>query len=274
LSKATVSRGAYGLQLIGLRSSALVEPVPESWTPVRVERRALEEGAPDATRIEDELAELVFLNGWSLRIDRQDRSATFFVPPAVDDDELVHPYLTPLAEHIAAEADGRALFHGGAFVAGGGAWGVFAGRMGGKSTTLGRLAQLEVAVLTDDVLVLDGEEALAGPRCIDLRPDAAEHLAERSPEVRSGERRRLFLPPIEPAFPLRGFFFLDWGEALTAERLRPADRLASLRRFRRPETSPSLLLELARLPAWRVERPAGQRSLDGVCRHLLEAALG
>lgn len=273
-SETTATRGAYGLRFAGLDNAALVAPVPESWQQVRLERRTVDGRAPSSSSAGENIVEIVFLNGSSLRVDRRKSSVTFFVPPEVEDDELVHPYLAPAAVHFAGWL-GHTVFHSGAFVHEGGAWGVLGIRSGGKSTTLARLAQMNIPVLSDDILVLDGASALAGPRCIDLRPDAAKRLEEHSNTVRGGDRRRLPLPAIEPAVPLRGFFFLDWGENLAVYPLRPSERLALLNRSCRPETAnPVSLLELARLPAWRLTRPLGFETLEDVCRKLLDTAQG
>jgi hypothetical protein len=274
MDETTVTRGAYGLRLAGLTSSALVSPVPESWPQVRLERLAIDRRAPSLASADENVLETVFLNGSSVQADRRRATVTFFMPPEVEDDELVHPYLSPAAVQFAGWL-GHTVFHSGAFVHDGGAWAVLGVRSGGKSTTLARLAQSSTPVLSDDILVLDGVNVLAGPRCIDLRPDAAKRLEESSSIVRGGDRRRFPLPAIEPSLPIRGFFFLEWGEELAVRALRPSERLDLLNRSCRPETaSPASLLELARLPAWRLARPPGFETLDEVCGKLLDAAQG
>jgi hypothetical protein len=239
-----------------------VNPVPESWPLVRV-TRGPEALGPATTRIG--AGELAFDSGWSLSFDRESRAATLFVPDGVDDDELVHPHLASLARFFSPWLGYESL-HGGAFLTGGGAWAVLAARSGGKSTTLARLAGGGVPVLTDDVLVVDREDVLAGPRCIDLREGDL-------PAVRGGERRRLSLPQVAPAARLRGCFFLDWGDAVRLRPLRPAERLVALARNCLPaEGGRPFLLDLARLPAWRVTRPPSVETLDDVCGRLLDAA--
>jgi hypothetical protein len=189
----------------------------------------------------------------------------------VPDDELVHPLLAPAAMHFAAWL-GHAAFHGGAFVRHGRAFGVLAERNHGKSTTLARLAASGIPVLVDDALVVDNGIALAGPRCIDLRPEAVSDDSLES--VRGDGRRRLRLPPIEPSYPLGGVFVLRWDDELSLEPLPPSERLIALARHCRPEVGRTpALLELSRLPVWRVQRPRDPASLDDVCDRLLEAAL-
>ncbi len=274
MSNPTLTQGAYGFRLAGLVSSALVDAVPESWPLINVERRPIDEHTPKCSQAGDSVVEIVFPNHSALRIDRRRSTITFFVPPGMNADELVHPYLSPAAALFAGWF-GHAVFHSGAFVCDGGAWGLLGARSAGKSTTLAYLAQMDVPVLADDILVFDGEHALAGPRCIDLRPDAAVRFSERSNEVRGGDRRRLLLPPINAEVPVRGFFFFGWGESLAVSLLRPSERLALLNRSCLPEAAnPTALLELARLPAWRLTRPLGFETLGDVCGKLLDTAQG
>lgn len=260
--------GAYGLLLSGLESTAFVNPAPRTWTRVALERRPLECGPARTVRAEA-VHELAFANGSALRVERDTRRITFFVPEPLSDEELVHPYLAPAALTFAGWL-GHAAFHAGAFVNGCGAWAVVAGRTGGKSTTLAALAARGVPVLADDVLVVSDGSVLAGPRCIDLRGDAP--VPAGATEVRSGERKRVPLPPVEPSVPLCGFFVLEWGDDVALEPLRPAERLLALAARTRPETIPSShLLDLARLPARRLVRPQRLASLDDVCERLLDA---
>jgi hypothetical protein len=219
----------------------------------------------------DDTIDLSFESGWGIRLMREPATATFLVSERVGDDELVHPYLAPAAMHFATWL-GHGAFHGGAFVQDGRAFGVVAERTGGKSTTLAHLTDRDVPVLVDDVLVIANGNALAGPRCIDLRPEAAHHRSLSS--VRSDERRRLTLPPIEPSFPLAGIFTLEWGDALSVERLAPSDRLVALARHCRREVARKSLLEISQLPVWRVTRPRNLASLEKICDRLLQTTLG
>jgi hypothetical protein len=215
--------------------------------------------------------DLSFESGWGVSLRRETATMTFQVRRQVSDDELVHPLLAPAAMHFARWL-GHAAFHGGAFVQQGRAFGVLAERNGGKSTTLARLAAGGIPVLVDDALVVDKGVALAGPRCIDLRPEAvSDDLLER---VRGDERRRLRLPPIEPSFPLGGVFVLRWDDEPSLQPLAPSQRLLALARHCRPEVGGTpALLELSRLPVWRVQRPRDPARLDDICDRLLAAAL-
>lgn len=266
-----MGQGAYGLRLDGLDTPLLVSPVPESWPKVKV---TLDHETPPPSRSSygDNAIELSFEGGWGIALRRDAPTMTFQVPTRIKDDDLVHPFLAPAAMQFATWF-GHAAFHGGAFVQHGRAFGVFAARNGGKSTTLARLANVGIPVLADDLFVVDkSRNALAGPRCIDLRPEAVTDQIVES--VRGDDRRRLRLPQIEPAYPISGVFVLGWGGDLSMETLAPPERVVALSRHCPAEVArTSAVLELASLPVWRVERPRDLSCLDDVCNRLLETAL-
>ena len=264
------SQGVYGLCLEGLSTPLLVSPVPESWPRVRLAQDTETLPAEHSTFADDSI-DLSFEDGWGVSLRREASTITFQVRRIFSDDDLVHPLLAPAAMHFAAWL-GHAAFHGGAFVVAGRAFGVLAGRSGGKSTTLARLADEEIPILVDDVLIIDDGAALAGPRCIDLRPEAVDGRPLES--VRGDERRRLRLPPIAPSFPLGGVFVLRWDDEVSLELLPPSERLIALARHCRPEVGrSSALLELSRFPVWVMKRPRDPACLDDVCDRLLHAAL-
>lgn len=207
-----------------------------------------------------------------MRYDAAHRAATFFASRAIGDDELVHPYLAPVVHQLAPWL-GYTSLHGGAFIHEGGAWALLAARSGGKSTTLARLAQAGVAVLSDDLVAARETLVMAGPRCIDLRPESAREIDVDVREVRGGTRSRLELPMVEPSAPLRGFFLLDWGDRTDIAPLGPSERLVAVARHcDRQSARGRALLELAELPAFRIRRPPDLAELDTVCGKLLEAA--
>jgi hypothetical protein len=264
------AQGAYGLRLDGLSTSLLVSPVPASWPRVTLSQDANASPAERSTYSENAI-DLSYESGWGVSLRRETGTMTFQVRRPVSDDELVHPLLAPAAMHFAAWL-GHAAFHGGAFVMGGRAFGVLAERNHGKSTTLTRLATMGVPVLVDDALVVDNGIALSGPRCIDLRPEAVSDDSLES--VRGDGRRRLRLPPIEPSYPLGGIFVLRWNDGISFDSLPPSERLIALAGHCRPEVGrTSALLELSRLPVWRVQRPRDRACLDEICDRLLETAL-
>jgi hypothetical protein len=122
------------------------------------------------------------------------------------------------------------------------------------------LARHGVEVLGDDLLVVTGQRCFAGPRCIDLRPEAAAALsiAPDAPLVRSTERRRLMLGSCHGEYTLRGFVQLRWGADVGFERLLPAERLPLLLDHRRVVglgADFEHLLDLVALPFIRLTRP-------------------
>ena len=100
------------------------------------------------------------------------------------------------------------------------------------------LAALALAgreVLVDDLVVVDQCACYAGPRCIDLRPDAAGALGldGATAVVRSTERRRLPLPPARGSFQLRGFVHLASHGQLAVATIPPAEHFGLLVQHRR-----------------------------------------
>jgi hypothetical protein len=107
--------------------------------------------------------------------------------------ELVHPLLGRVASHVAL-AHGADGIHAGAIAGTGGAWAVVGPKGAGKSTLLASLATAGVPIVTDDVLVFRDGAAMAGPRCIDLRPDA-KGFGPGVDVRQSDPRHRISLPP-------------------------------------------------------------------------------
>jgi hypothetical protein len=206
-------------------------------------------------------------------------------PPAVDlvlsrptiAECVVAPHLTSAASTIALWA-GRAALHAGVFLHDGAAWALLGDKGHGKSSTLGWLATSGVPIVTDDLMVCDGDEVLAGPRCVDLRADAARRLGTGRDlgVIGTRERWRIDLPPCPPRAPLRGWIFLQWGTEVAVERLSPIDRLSRLAPHRAiavPWEDPVALLDLAARPAFVWHRPKGWRTIeDSVATLLAEIA--
>jgi hypothetical protein len=220
-------------------------------------------------------ARLLLRNGGEIAIDRAQGEILFTVPEPVSDQALVHPYLAPAAAVIARWL-GRESFHAGAFALDGGAWGVIGEREAGKSSLLAWLALQGRRVLSDDMLIVAGETAFAGPRSVDLRREAALHLGagEELGVVGARERWRVGLPPIDPEAPLAGWIFLEWGARVSVRPVDPGERLARLlhhRGVRLPPASHEELLVLASLPAWELRRPPSWGSLADAGECLLDA---
>ncbi|HKN94512.1 MAG TPA: hypothetical protein VJU60_09280 [Thermoleophilaceae bacterium] len=262
-------RGAYGFRFTGEPSLLdRLPPVPAGWPEIRLRqivgvRAGRAEGAVD---VGDEKAELL-VPGARLVLGRREALATVVAPQPLSSDRLLHPTLGYIASTFSHWL-GRLAFHGGAFSAGDGAVALLGERGDGKSSTLAWLAGAGCPPLTDDVVVLDGLTAFAGPRSIDLWPDAARALgvAHHAHSVRDGERERLVSAAVPPQLPLRAWVSLAWGEGPRLRPLTPSERYAALgaqlhvhRRGRLP--GDEALLDLLALPAFELVRPRSLRSL-------------
>lgn len=204
-------------------------------------------------------------------------TATFRTPEPPAGDALVHPHLA-VAAAGRNRLLGREVLHAGAVVVDGAAWALAGSNAAGKSTLLVTLAVLGRPVLSDDLLVVDGLTAFAGPRCADLRSPPARAGLPPSRPVRDGQRSRVLLPDAPAAAPLAGFVFLRWDAAgYAVDTLGAADRmrlLAPLMRWRFLPARPAGLLDLATLPAYEFRRPrdgepatAAQVLLTGLAEH-------
>jgi hypothetical protein len=171
-------------------------------------------------------------------------------------DEWVHPVLGRLLPALAARRGFDAL-HGGAVLGTEGAWILLGDREAGKSSLLGQCHLGGTAVVTDDIVVIEEMRCLAGPRCIDLRPEPARLLGVGTP-VRDATKARVALPAVRAETPIAGAIFLAWADRLDVVPLPPSERLRRLAVRRAGEgwpRSPSLLLDLAVLPAFELTRP-------------------
>jgi hypothetical protein len=170
-------------------------------------------------------------------------------------DEWVHPILGRLLPALAARRGFDAL-HGGAILGAAGAWILLGDRGAGKSSLLGQCHLAGGAIAADDIVVIEGMRCLAGPRCVDLRPEPARLLGIGTP-VREATKARVALPAVRAEAPIAGVVFLAWGDALALAPVRPAERLRRLAVRRAGEgwpRSPALLLDLAVLPAFELTR--------------------
>jgi hypothetical protein len=271
--------GAYGLRLLGLDGAReMLVPARESWPELAVERRV---GGPfnhGVDAVSATKARLQLVNGGEIAIDWTGRRVTVTTPRSPTDAELVHPYLAPVAA-IMSYWLMRESFHAGAFVVGDRVWAILGDRESGKSSTLAWLAESGHAIVCDDMLVLDEKTALAGPRSLDLRKEAAEALGVGEPlgVVGARERWRLTLEPVRDELPVAGFVFLDWGEQVSARPLLPSERVVRLsthRGVRLPPRDAARMLTFAGLPGWEITRPRGWDSLAAAGDRLLEIVSG
>ncbi len=266
--------GAYGLRLTGVDTVApLLVPAHDAWPRIEL---VSETGPPsdEAERVTESQAELRMLSGGRILIDRSAGRIVFVHEPKLEPADLVHPYLAPAAS-VFGRWLGRESFHAGALALNGGTWALLGDRGSGKSSTLAWLALNRQRIVCDDMLILDGDTALAGPRSIDLRQETARHLSAGEPlgVVGTRERWRLVLDQPEGPLAMRGWIFLAWGEKVelvpvpTAQKLR---RLITHRAVRLPSSEPAALLDLAALPGWELRRPRDLSSLDAAGHLLLE----
>ena len=222
-------RGVYGFVLAGLsHAGSLLVDAPDDWPTLRLERLA-DGQRPKAEHLGRDRATVWLAGDGFAELDRSSVSARIRVPDDATDGAIVHPFLAPVAL-VMGWWLGRDTFHGGGIVADGGVWGVLGDKTSGKSTLLASFALGGVEIVSDDVLIIDGDAVLAGPRSIDLRGDAAAQLGVGEPlgQVGARERWRLALPPVAPRLPLRGWITLRWGDEPAIERVQGRARLAEL----------------------------------------------
>jgi hypothetical protein len=268
------SFGAYGLQLRGVAAPSLLVEAGVDWPELTISQQ-VGNGEIQAERVTATHAEVRLRAGGRLDIDREECRALYTVPRHLRDDELVHPYLAPAAA-IVSRWLGRESLHAGAFVAGAGAWALLGERESGKSSTLACLSKAGHEIVTDDMLILDGRGVYFGPRSVDLRREAAEHLGTGSALGMTGARERWRLDvgggSTTPT-PLLGCVFLEWGERLELVELSGSERLERLfvhRGVRLPPTDPTALLEVAALEGFKLRRPPGWDALDEAVELLLD----
>jgi hypothetical protein len=266
--------GAYGIRLAGLPLGApLTQAAPETWTLWRVHRDEGRAGdsSPAHAAIGSAKARVPVVPEGVLLVDRGSTNIVYRTSEPVADEALIHPYLAPAAAIVASWA-GRISFHGAAFVVDGGAWLVLAGSAAGKSV-------LGLTVLSDDLLVVDHHDIMTGPRCLDLRCDAAEHLGIGTPlgVVGGRERWRVRLGLAPAVLPIRGFVTLAWAEEASVETCPARMRLAELMRHRAIERGASDVrpcLDLAARPMLQFARPRRLCELEAGIELLLQALPG
>jgi hypothetical protein len=265
-------RYVYGLQVRGL------DDVPElcpdeggAAGQTRVEVSQTDAPPPRPMPMDSTRGVRILADGRHLALDRHGGTATFFGPP-LSPDLLAHPYLGPVATAFNRWA-GREAFHGGAFIVDGSAWALVGPRTAGKSSLLAALLARNVPILSDDILITDGDAAYAGPRCLDLRQPIPHTSLDTTPS-RGLTRWRVRLPPITPRVRFGGWVFLRWGNNLGLTPVSPSDllsRVSTHRSWRQLPSDPTTILTLASLPAWELTRPRDWHLLDQTCWRLRSA---
>jgi hypothetical protein len=259
--------GVYGLSLAGVPHAArLLVPAPHDWPCLRIERTLSQR---ELTRqfVDDDAAEFRLQgDAGTVRLERSTLTAQFSLGSPIDDEAVVHPFLA-LTAAIASRWLGRDAFHAGAFVVNDGAWAILGKKGAGKSSTLGYLGANGTTIVTDDVLVLESGDALGGPSCVDLRPDAATFLGvgEDLGVVGARERRRLLLPAPPDRVRLRGWVFPTWSDTIELVPIPLSRRLPLLAAnlaLKQTPTNAARFLDYATLPCWEFRRPKRFDSLD------------
>lgn len=271
--------GAYGLRVHGIEVPAgQLIAAPEHWPAVELRVRVVPGPGHELEYVDADSARLNVRAGGTVAMDRASGVATFTLAAPPTPSALVHPHLAAVAA-VWSHWAGREGFHAGAFLAGGGVWGILGDKGTGKSSTLAALASRGVPILCDDVLVLDSGAALAGPRSIDLRTDAAERLRIGEPlgVIGGRDRWRVALEPIEPELPFHGWIALRWAEKPTIRPLEGAGRLSRLlanRALLVPPRAPTVVFDLARAPFLELSRPRRWDAIDDALDRLLTAISG
>ncbi len=259
--------GAYGLHLGNCASSRWLIAAPEDWRTVTVAEDARLttmtppelSGRDVSVVLEGDLVRIATVTGWRLVLDLPARTATYR-GVGLASPELIHPGLAATAA-IFSRSWGRSAWHAGGVVIGGRAWAVVGAREAGKTTLLAAMARAGHAVVADDLLILDGAQVYAGPRCLDLREVIPGMPTTR---VRDGVRHRVTLGPVPERVPFAGWVVLAWGDRPGLAPISAGQRLRHLA----PAASwsigpedPLALLEAATAPCFLLTRP---RQLSGI----------
>lgn len=276
-----VPHGAYGLTITGLRAgpaSVGLIPVPPgaSWPSLEVRARVGTASRPAAHALDDERAVILLVEGEYVEIDRRLATATIHTTKPLDEHDIVHPYLASPAG-VFAQWNGRLAIHAGGALIDGGAWAVLGDKAAGKTTLLAELHHHGFGVVADDMIILGDGMACAGPRCLDLRPEAAAHLTRGCGTVlvRDGGRVRLPLPGIPAMAPFRGWIVLQDADMVATRPIPMRDRVPYLSSqlmmgTRAPHAGLDLLahpmLALRRPRAWEALGPAVDALVAAVTR--------
>lgn len=262
--------GVYGLDVVGLGDVSRYAGTPLPGSPVLTVQQRIGAPPPDAEgRINDDRAVIPLIENGLLEISRAPAIASFVTSRQLSPEELLHPWLVPAAATVNAW-HGRRVLHGGLVGDGKCALGLIGDKEAGKSTLLAWLAfEAGLAVMCDDLVVLDDDTVFCGPRCIDLRPSSVPYLPDvvGATLVRDDTRLRLPLPEMPATAQLSGFVVLEWSERTERTELcavSAADRLPNILPHAFTEGIPAGVagvLGFAQYRMWRLRRPRSWSSL-------------
>jgi hypothetical protein len=266
------------LRLAGVPGAAdLLVEAPDDWPDWLIERHG-RDPAPEVDFVDEDRASVALHPSGRLAIDRARAVASIEMTDPPGDGEVAHPYLAAIAA-VAARWLGHIGLHAGGFLHDGRVWAVMGDSSSGKSSMLAWLAGAGHGVMADDLLVVAGGDVLAGPHCVDLRPDVAQALGRGSSIGTAGgrERWRVVTAPVPPTAPLAGFVTLDWGSATSAALVPSAQRLpliADSLALALAPADPAAVLDLAALPMLALERPRSFEALPESGEALMQAIAG
>jgi hypothetical protein len=196
----------------------------------------------------------------------------------LSDQGLIHPYLS-LPAAVIQHWNGRVVLHASAFDLHGRTVVLLGDREAGKSTTVAAALAAGLPVRADDVVVLDGTDALPGTSLIDLRESASTvYGGQPLGRIGSRERWRIPLDPVTESAPVAAFVRLSWGESVHIEPL-PGSRLlsglyaaAAVREAitEHLATNPSLMMDLLSVPYFDFQRPRDLNQLRSAVDELCE----
>jgi hypothetical protein len=267
-------RGAWGIRIAAPEpAQGLLSPAPPDWPLVQVHAAVCDELSREV-EWGPRRAQYTLLGGHHIRIERDPLTVDLQLCRPTSEEAVIVPHLSSVGSTVALW-NGNEAFHAGAFIHEAGAWGVLGEKGAGKTSTLAALDRLGLPVMTDDLLIYQQGNVLAGPRCLDLRrgPAAAMSQGEDIGVVGTRRRWRVYLGPCPLSAPLRGWLVPSWDDTNRIERIEPTERLRMLPRFRAlqvPWEDPASLLELAAYPAYRWLRPRQLDDLEANTARLLE----
>jgi hypothetical protein len=267
--------GAWGYAWSGMGDAGhLLNETPPGWPQVKVSL-SYSDAHPAIEQVwDDERAEFNLRSGGRMTLNKGVSGVRLCLPRPIPAECVVQPHLSAAAATFAIWAGDGAL-HGGAFIHANRAWALVGDKGAGKSSTLGQLAKAGCPILSDDLVVCRRGSVLAGPRSVDLRPDAASALGagRNIGVVGTRERWRLDVPDAPAATPLGGVVRLGWHDRTSMTRIPLEERLAlvlSNGPLPIPPQPSSATLEFAGSPGFAWNRPRDWDLADEAVANLLD----